>query len=479
MKRGAGMLMPIFSLPNKGIYGTLGKEAYDFVDFLVKSKQKYWQVLPINEVDVFGSPFSSPCIYSGNPLFIDLVEYISKEEYHDLEENKKLSHQNYKDLKMKMLSKVFKKWKNIDELESFKLSNDWVIPYSEFMTIREKYGDLSRFPKELKNRDSKECREYLKKNEDRVEFYVFCQYLFFKQWYKLKEYANKKGILIIGDSPCNSSMDSKEAWADSSMYLLDENLTPTFVAGVPPDYFSSEGQVWNTLIYNYEKIKEDNYKYLIDKYKYLLNVYDYLKIDHFRGLEYFYKIPYGSENGKVGQWVPGPGYEFIDLLKVNNISNLILEDLGIISDGVIRLKQYSGYPGMKVYQFAFDDIDSPFLPTNYSNNCVAYTGTHDNDTLYSFLSKDENKKEVKKYLNIEENISNEEILLESIRNLYYSKADLVIINPQDLLFQGSKERFNTPGTINANWSYCSSKKLYEKKNLEFLSKEIMNSQRSE
>ena len=263
-------------------------------------------------------------------------------------------------------------------------------------------------------------------------------------------------------------MDSKEAWADSEMYLLDETLTPTFVAGVPPDYFSSDGQVWNTLIYNYENMKSNDYKYLMDKYKYLLNVYDYLKIDHFRGIEYFYKIPYGQMDGKVGEWTEGPGYRFIDLLKENGIHNLILEDLGIISDGVIRLKDYSKYPGMKIFQFAFGEVNSPFLPENYIENCIAYTGTHDNDTFYSFLKDEESRKLVAQYLDMDEDSDIKDVLKESIKKLYESKADVVIINPQDLLMQDSKYRFNTPGTVDINWSYCANKKLYNKENIDFL-----------
>lgn len=467
MKRGAGILMPIFSIPCKERFGVLGECAYKFVDFLVESGQTYWQVLPINETDIYGSPFCSTCVYCGNPLFIDLTRILPKKDL-DMLCNDSLSLKEYKELKMKLLYKAYKL--NYDEYEVLKFieDNEWVVEYGEFVTILEEYKLLADFPEALKNKNSRECRAYLRRNKDRVNFYVYCQYLFFKQWYELKRYANEKGIYIIGDSPCNSAMDSKEAWADSDMYLLDENLSPTFVAGVPPDYFSSEGQVWNTLIYDYAKMKETGYKYLLDKYKYLLNVYDYLKIDHFRGIEYFYKIPYGKLDGKVGEWVEGPGYEFIDLLKNNGINNLILEDLGIISDGVIRLKDYSKYPGMKVFQFAFGEMNSPFLPENYIENCIAYTGTHDNDTFYSFLENEKNKEIVCKYLNIDGKSDIDKIIKESIFKLYHSKANVVIINPQDILNQNSNYRFNTPGTININWSYCAGKELYNKENIDFL-----------
>ena len=476
MKRGAGILMPIFSLCGEERFGTMGKCAYDFVDFLAMSKQTYWQVLPINDVDEYGSPFCSPCSYSGNPLFIDLSSYLTKSKLKQIE-GKKLSYDEYKSLKMELLYKVYKDNDFNKEIDEFIKENSWVISYSEFMVIKEQYTYLKDFPCYLKNKNSLVCKKFLKNNVDRVRFYAFTQYLFFKQWNELKEYANSKGILIIGDSPCNSAMDSKEAWADREMYLLDDTLTPTFVAGVPPDYFSSLGQVWNTLIYNYDVIKKDNYKYLLDKYKYLLNVYDYLKIDHFRGLEYFYKIPYGSEDGKIGEWVPGPGYEFIDLLKSNDINNLILEDLGIISDGVVRLKDYSGYPGMKVYEFAFDFYNSPFLPDNYGTNCVAYTGTHDNDTLFSYLSNKENCSKVSKYLKLDKDSNKEEVIYESIKRLYNSKADVVIINPQDLLMEGNEARFNTPGTIKGNWNYKSNKNLYQEKNISFLSNLVLESRR--
>lgn len=478
MERGAGILMPIFSLPNKSRYGTMGKEAYEFVDFLVNSGQKYWQVLPINDVDVYASPFSSTCINSGNPLFIDLKGYISLSEYRNLEENTSLSYQEYKKLKMKYLYDVYKSIDFSRQIREFISDNDWAIYYGEFMTLLEEYNELRLFPKELKNRESSECKKYLNKKKDRVYFYIFTQYLFFYQWFKLKGYANSKGIYIIGDSPCNSAMDSKEAWADSEMYLLDENLAPTLVAGVPPDYFSTTGQVWNTLIYNYDFIKENNYEYLLNKYKYLLNVYDYLKIDHFRGLEYYYTIPFGCEDGKVGEWIEGPGYPFIDLLKENGINNLILEDLGIISEGVVRLKEYSGYPGMKVYQFAFGEENSPFLPHNYDLNCIAYTGTHDNDTFPSFLEDEENRLKVCEYLNIDLSSDVETVIKESIKKLYESNSNVVIINPQDLLNEGNDYRFNTPGVIGGNWSYSSNKKLYDKSNIEFLKELVISSRRS-
>ena len=469
MKRGAGILMPIFSLPSEEKFATLGECAYKFVDFLAKSHQIYWQVLPINETDDLGSPFCSTCINSGNPLFIDLKGFVSDMDLKKLSKEKVKDFKEYKNIKMKLLFKVFKNNNFKEEVDKFVNENEWVIPYSEFMTIKEKYNTISSFPKELKDINSFECRKFIEKNNVRKQFYMFCQYLFFKQWYELKKYANEKGILIIGDSPCNSSMDSKEAWADKEMYLLDEELAPTFVAGVPPDYFSSTGQVWNTLIYNYEVIKENGYKYLLDKYKYLLNVYDFVKIDHFRGLECFYKIPYGEIDGKNGEWIMGPGYEYIDLLRNNGINNLILEDLGIISEGVVRLKEYSGYPGMKVYEFAFGEENSPFLPRNYIENCVAYTGTHDNDTLYSFLSNKEDRILVNNYLKIEESSSAKKTVLESIKALYFSIADVVIINPQDLLMQSSKYRFNTPGTVKGNWTYCCNEKIYSKDNVDFLS----------
>lgn len=469
--------MPIFSLPCEERFGTLGESAYKFVDFLVKSKQTYWQVLPINETDDFGSPFCSTCIHSGNPLFIDLKGYLKAVDLNKLNKDNVKDFVEYKSIKMKLLFKVFKNNNFNKELEEFIKENEWVIPYSEFMVIKEKYNAVSLFPKALKDINSLECRKFIEKNKERQQFYVFCQYLFFKQWYELKKYANEQGILIIGDSPCNSSMDSKEAWADKEMYLLDEELRPTFVAGVPPDYFSATGQVWNTLIYNYEEIKKEGYKYLLDKYNYLLNVYDYVKIDHFRGLECFYRIPYGEKDGKVGEWIMGPGYEYIDLLRANGIDNLILEDLGIISEGVVRLKEYSRYPGMKVYEFAFGEANSPFLPENYIENCVAYTGTHDNDTLYSYLSDLDNRNIVNDYLKIDESSGAKVTVLESIKKLYFSIADVVIINPQDLLMQSSKYRFNTPGTTKGNWAYCCNEKIYSKTNVNFLSSLVTDSKR--
>lgn len=476
MKRGAGILMPIFSLPNKSGFGTLGKEAYEFVDFLVKSKQKYWQILPINDCDEFGSPFSSPGVFSGNPLFIDLEEFFNKQELSEYGFNAKMTREEYQKVKMELLYIWFKRTDYTKEIEEFKKDNNWAIEYANFMAIKRKYTYLSKTPSAIKNIGSDRYKEFLENHKEIIEFYVFTQYIFFKQWFKLKEYVNEKGILIIGDSPCNSSMDSVEAFYDREMYLVDENITPIKVAGVPPDYFSEEGQCWNTLIYNYPLIKEGGYKYLLDKYRYMLKVYDYLKIDHFRGLEYYYAIPFGMLDGKVGEWLPGPGYEFIDLLKENNLTNLILEDLGIISDGVIRLKEYSGFPGMKVFEFAFGEENSPFLPENYIENCVVYTGTHDNDTFVSMLKDKKYKAKVKEYLEIESSL-NKDIVYTSIERLYESIGDVVIINPQDLLLQGGNHRFNAPGTMVNNWMYNAPRSLYNENISDFLSNLVIKTRR--
>ena len=476
MKRGAGILMPIFSLPNKSGFGTMGKEAYEFVDFLIKSKQRYWQILPINEVDDFGSPFSSPAMFSGNPLFIDLEEFFNKNELFGYGFNKKMTREEYKKIKMELLYIWFKRTNYKKEIEEFVKENEWAMNYAKFMTIKRKYNELAKCPKELKDINSDKYKAYLEKNKEIVEFYLFTQYIFFKQWYKLKKYVNDNGILIIGDSPCNSSMDSVEVFYDREMFLVDENLTPTKVAGVPPDYFSEEGQCWNTLIYNYDLIKQNNYEYLLNKYRYMLNIYDYMKIDHFRGLEYYYTIPFGMSDGKVGEWLPGPAYEFIDLLNANGLTNLVLEDLGIISEGVVRLKEYSKMPGMKVFQFAFGEENSPFLPENYIENCVVYTGTHDNDTFASMLKDKEYKELVKEYLEIESD-ENKEIIYTSIKKLYESVGNVVIINPQDLLVQGNKHRFNAPGTMVDNWMYNSSKNLYKEEICKFLSDLVINTRR--
>ena len=467
MLRGAGILMPIFSLPNKSGFGTLGKEAYEFVDFLSETRQRYWQILPINDVDIYGSPFCSTGVYSGNPLFIDLEEFFKKDELNSYGFDKKMSYESFKKIKMELLYVWFSRTDYREKIEEFKKHNSWVSKYSIFMAIRHKYKELSKFPIYLKDINSGKYEDYLNKNKELIEFYEFTQYVFFKQWFRLKEYVNSKGIYIIGDSPCNSSMDSAEAFFDRKMYLMDERCNPSKVAGVPPDYFSKEGQCWNTLIYNYDYMKSNGYEYLLDKYRYMLTIYDYLKIDHFRGLEYYYAIPYGRADGKVGEWLPGPGYEFIDLLRKNNLGNLILEDLGIISDGVVKLKEYSGFPGMKVFQFAFGEENSPFLPHNYNENCVVYTGTHDNDTFVSMLKEKEYRDKVKEYIATNSD-ENEDIVYTCLEKLYESKGNVVIVNPQDLLLQGNKYRFNAPGTIDNNWLYNAPRGLYNNDIKQFL-----------
>lgn len=469
-ERSTGVLLPIFSLPSKYGIGTLGKEAYKFIDFLRSAGQKYWQILPIGHTSYGDSPYSSFSIYAGNPYFIDL-EALSEEgfiEETDLK-NIELSSDDgcidYKKLfetRYKILRKAYLNKGNTYDLDSFTDNNPWVLDYALFMSLKYRNNQLPwyKWDEEFIKRDINTLRKYKNEFYDDINFWVFLQYIFFKQYFNMKEYANNLGISIIGDIPIYVAEDSVEAWTEKKLLMVNEDNLPICVAGVPPDDFSEDGQLWGNPVYNWEYLKETEYKWWIDRIAFSFKLYDVVRIDHFRGFDEFWTVPYGSENAVNGRWMPAYGNEMFQTVKksLGNL-NIIAEDLGIITDSVIKLKNDLGYVGMKVLQFAFDgNSDNPYLPHNYEENDVAYTGTHDNDTLMGWF----NKLTLKEIQNILEklNLNNmvndkneNNIVYELIKAIYKSKASLCIIPLQDFLCLGSEARINTPSTIGSNWRW--------------------------
>ncbi len=461
--------MHITSLPGKYGIGTLGNQAYKFVDFLRKSGQTYWQILPIGPTGYGDSPYQSFSTYAGNPYLIDLEILCDK----NLIDRSYLDSINWGDdyfnidfekiylNKLNVLRKVYNKFKegNTDEFCEFIDKNKfWLKDYALFMAVKQHFNMVSwqQWPDEsIKNRKEDSIIEYSNKLADEINFFMFVQFLFYSQWNRLKSYANSLGIKIIGDVPIYVGLDSSDVWANPQIFCLDEQKRPTIIAGCPPDDFSPKGQLWGNPIYNWDYLRETDFDWWIKRIKWCLSIHDVVRIDHFRGFDSYYAIDYNSEDATKGQWLDGPGIKFFTCLK-EKLDNLeiIAEDLGFLTQSVKSLLLLTGFPGMKILQFAFNpnQEENYYLPHNYSANSVVYTGTHDNDTIRGwFESCDENTiKHAIKY----GALTNEEGLnWGMIRMAYSSISDLAIIPIQDFLNLGTDCRMNTPSTINGNWRF--------------------------
>lgn len=470
MERSSGILLPIFSLPSKYGIGDLGENAYKFVDILSKARQKYWQVLPINPIEESNSPYYSTSSFAGNPLFISPYElykkgYLKSDDLCEIETaSSHIDYKKVKDFKKGLLLKAYdefsKNKKNLNLLKSF-FTKDLkpLYDYALFQSIKDVYNGapFTTWDIELKNHNDDALSKFEKANIDKINFHLFLQYLFFTSWQDLKNYANKKGIKIIGDAPIYSALDSADVWANSKNFHLDENMNPIEIAGCPPDGFNSEGQLWGNPVYDIDYMKNNKFDYMLSKMKHLSNLYDCIRIDHFRGYESFFAIKNGEENAKNGKWIKSFGREFFDILNAKlPHTQFIAEDLGFITDEVIDLLKYTGFPGMKVAQFAFDHNawgNDIYLPHHFEKNTVAYLGTHDNDTFLGWFSNlDEiDKKFASDYFRLNTNVKPN---ISALKVLYHSNANLVIATPQDLLGFDGKARINTPGTVgDENWSY--------------------------
>ncbi|MCT4620338.1 MAG: 4-alpha-glucanotransferase [Marinisporobacter sp.] len=465
--RSSGILMHITSLPSSYGIGTFGKEAYEFVDFLVKAGQKYWQLLPLGSTGYGDSPYQSFSAFAGNPYFIDfeLLEkdgLLEKEDYIDLDFGKDREKVDYEKLfknKMLVLRKAFEngKEKYEEEMKSFQEeNNDWIEDYALYMAVKNEFQlkPWQEWDEDIKLRKEEAVSHYKKILKEEINYWVFLQFVFFKQWDNLKQYANKKGIRIIGDIPIYVAEDSADTWANSEIFLLDEEKKPIKVAGCPPDAFSATGQLWGNPIYRWDDLEEMGYGWWIHRIKGSYKLYDVLRIDHFRGFESFWQVPYGEETAVNGEWVKGPGNNLFHAIK-NSLGDLdiIAEDLGYLTEEVINFREETGYPGMKVLQFAFDTREeSDYLPHNYDKNCIVYTGTHDNDTVCGWF-ENARKSDVDfsiKYLKLNEE---EGYHWGFIRGAWSSVGNLAVAQMQDFLGLGTEARMNIPSTIGGNWQW--------------------------
>jgi len=464
MDRASGIIMPIFSLPSEYGIGTLGKEARNYVDFLKQAKQKYWQVLPLGPSGCGNSPYSSYSTFAGNPYFIDF-ELLIEEGMIEIEEvtsidwgNGDVNYDKIEKNKLRLIRKAYKNSFNrfSVEVNEFCEENFWVNDYALYMALKEKFGMKSwtEWDLDIKLRKPEAIKKYKSLLEDNINFYIFVQYLFFKQWNGLKEYANKNGIQFIGDLPIYVAMDSVDVWASPESFLLDRNNVPIAVAGVPPDYFSKMGQLWGNPLYNWEAMKNDGYGWWIRRIDGAQKMFDVIRIDHFRGLSSYWAVPAGESTAIKGEWRRGPGIEFINRIKgwFKEI-NIIAEDLGELSDDVKQLLKDSEFPGMKVLEFAFDKTrNSDYLPYNYDRHCVCYGGTHDNATLREWKDNGD-ADEIEFAMEYFEINKKDDFNFCIIRGGMASVADIFITQMQDYLNLGKESRTNIPGKAEGNWKW--------------------------
>lgn len=473
MNRASGILMHITSLPQKEGIGTFGKKAYEFVDFLKASDQQYWQILPLGPVGYGNSPYQAFSAFAGNPYLIDLQKLI-EEGLLPVDQNiillhsgndtdtEKVDFDRLTEQKMKLLHKAYEASKKGSDLlaaiEEFKKANaNWLDDYSLFMAIKEANQGVSwqEWPESIKFREATALEVARQQLKDEVEFWNFIQYEFAKQWFELKAYINELGIKVIGDIPIYVSSDSSDTWAHPELFKLDKTCQPITVAGCPPDAFTEDGQLWGNPIYDWNYLSQTGYEWWVERMKQNVTLYDMIRIDHFRGFESFWEVPFGDKTARNGKWTKGPGYKLFKAINkaLGNI-DIIAEDLGFITKEVVRLRQKTGYPGMKIMEFAFDiSGESEYLPHNCEMDSVAYIGTHDNETIVGWMQNPQNKEQLnfaKRYLRL---TKKEGYHWGFIRGLWASPSRLVIVQMQDVLGLDNHARMNIPSTVGDNWSW--------------------------
>ena len=471
MKRSGGVLMHISSLPGQFGIGTLGKSAYKFVDFLYECGFGAWQILPLSPCDEYNSPYSGKSAFAGNYFFIDpeiLYEkkLLTKEEV-ELCKSDNIYTVQYDFLNQTRMNIFRSAFLRTDdgikkEIDEFCEKNKWVENYALFCALKEKYSLLPwyEWAEDLKLRKKSAVEKAKTELSDEISFYIFLQYEFFSQWKALLKYANSKGVKIIGDMPIYLSHDSSDVWANAHLFSLDKDMHLKRCAGVPPDYFCSEGQKWGNPLYNWDALKNDDYSLWMERIAHALSMYDAVRIDHFRAFSAYWSIP--AEEGAVcGKWEKGPGMDFFDRVKkLYGDDRIIAEDLGDIDDDVRELVKSTGFPGMGVMQFAFiTNDDTPHLPHNYSEKTVGYTGTHDNNTLLGWLweSSEESRRYALSYCNFEGDWgiggAHSPSIRAIIRTLWQSGAILAIVPVQDLCGFGGDTCMNHPGVAEGNWCF--------------------------
>ena len=467
MDRRSGILLPITALPTRYGIGTLGKEAYQFADFLREAGQKYWQLLPLGPTSYGDSPYQSFSSFAGNPYLIDLEQLrddglltqadLDGEDWGD--DPRYVDYGKIYQARFRVLRKAYQVGyaRDRDEVETFRKGTKWLENYALYMAVKSKFGMKSwlEWPDEdIRLRRPEAVKRYGEELAEDVTFYAYLQYLFFRQWNDLRDYIHAQGISIIGDLPIYVAMDSADVWAEPEFFQLGEALVPTEVSGVPPDYFTADGQLWGNPLYDYDRMAKDGYGWWIRRVEGAGRLFDVIRIDHFRGLERYWAVPYGETTAKNGRWRKGPGMGLVGVL-TQWFQNLqfIAEDLGFLTPAVHELLEESKLPGMKVLEFAFDAREpSNYLPHTYDRHCVCYVGTHDNETVMQWREQADkaNITMARKYLGLSEA---EGFHWGMIRGGMSSVADTFVVQMQDCLGLGAEGRMNTPGKPEGNWRW--------------------------
>ena len=467
MDRASGILLPISALPSPYGIGTLGKAAYAFADFLHAAGQRYWQLLPLGPTSYGDSPYQSFSTFAGNPYFIDL-DLLAEEGLLDKEDlaaadwgndPRYVDYGKIYEVRFDVLRRAFLRGRERDReaVERFQAENPWLKNYALYMAVKAHFGMKSwlEWPDEaIRVRAPEAVARYEKELAEDVAFYTYLQYLFFKQWGELREYIHSLGIRIIGDLPIYVAMDSADVWAEPEFFQLGEGNIPTEVSGVPPDYFSADGQLWGNPLYDYDRMRQDGFGWWIRRVEGASRLFDVIRIDHFRGMESYWAVPYGAETAREGRWRKGPGMDLVGVLtQWFHGLDIIAEDLGFLTPEVHQLLRDSGLPGMKVLEFAFDAREpSNYLPHTYERNCVCYVGTHDNETVMQWREQADRADVTfaRKYLGLNEA---EGFHWGMIRGGMSSVADTFVAQMQDYLGLGAEGRMNTPGTLGNNWRW--------------------------
>lgn len=474
--RRSGMLLPIASLPSPYGIGAFSKEAYEFIDLLRDTGQKLWQILPLGPTSYGDSPYQSFSTFAGNPYFIDLnvligKGWLTKEECDACDWGDHPSYIDYGKIyesRFPLLRKAFERSKILSDgnfLTFCVENNHWLDDYALYMAVKNKFGGKSwiEWDEEVRLREPAALKRYQDELREDIIFYQYLQFEFFEQWKNVKNYAHEKGIQIVGDIPIYVAFDSADTWANPELFQLDENNLPVAVAGCPPDGFSATGQLWGNPLYRWDYHKRMHYGWWMRRIAHCFKLFDIVRIDHFRGFDEYYSIPYGDETAQNGHWEKGPGMDLFHTMKEElGERNIIAEDLGFLTETVYKLLRDSGYPGMKVLQFAFDTSEnSDYLTYKYDRNCVVYTGTHDNDTTVGWYEHmtDWDRDVALRYMN-SFHTPKEEQHWELISLAMRSVADTCIIPVQDYLGLGSEARINTPSTLGDNWKWRMSKNAF-------------------
>jgi 4-alpha-glucanotransferase len=467
--RKSGILLPVASLPSQYGIGAFSKSAYKFIEQLKAAGQSYWQILPLGPTGYGDSPYQSFSTFAGNPYFIDLEAlisegYLTKEECETYDFGQNDRYIDYEKIylsKFKILRVAYER-SSINESKEFQQfikDNDyWLKDYALYMSIKKHFSGRSwrQWDDDIRMREPAAMERFMDIYGSEITFYQFQQFIFIQQWSKLKDFANKCGIKIIGDIPIYVAFDSADAWANPELFQFDTNMQPIAVAGCPPDAFSPTGQLWGNPLYKWEYHKKTSYAWWIQRISYCFKLYDVVRVDHFRGFDEYYSIPYASTTAEGGSWQKGPGYDiFQELNKQLGKLDIIAEDLGFLTESVLELVKKSGYPGMKVLEFAFDSREeSDYLPHNYERNCVVYTGTHDNETIVGWYKNlnEEDKQLAIDYMDIDTS-QESEVHWKFIRLALASVAELAIIPIQDYLGLDNEARINKPSTVGENWKW--------------------------